>query len=88
MRCAKCLDGCSPQMQETWSEDDAAKLLGDFVAAVTPSLLFQQHLRRVRVVCFEADATQPYLLAQVGCRASGNRSCDAIEGRMQLVPSS
>lgn len=56
------------QLQESWSEDSAAKLLGDFVAAVTPSLLFQRHLRRVRVMCFEADALEPYLMAQVCCR--------------------
>jgi hypothetical protein len=54
-------------LQESWSEDAAAKLLGDFVAAVTPSLLFQRHLRRVRVMCLKANASEPYLLAQVHC---------------------
>jgi hypothetical protein len=70
--------GSQLQLQESWDEDAAAKLLGDFVAAVTPSLLFQRHLRRVRVMCFEANASEPYLLAQV------SRACNTPEIHVQM----
>ena len=54
------------KFQAAWSLEAAETLLERFTAAMGPSILFLQHLRRLRLMAWPADAQQPICTAQVG----------------------